>query len=279
MAKLIGLLFLLSTTLMPAFAQTQEEPGSGHQPDPRGRNPLRDTWNAARTLGEDALHIYSAPARMDRSDGLKVLGWLAAAGLVYTLDDELSAMAHRNEDATLLQPFWDLADFVEPVGHMGNTNAYYFGGVAVGYVTGLDRLSLICAQILEAHFIAGLGKNLAQAVVRRPRPFQGYGSQEFGVDDATSFPSGHAINIFQLATILSHHVDRRAFTWSAYLTAGLVGVQRVRSDMHWSSDVLLSAVWGTAVARAVLRLHEERALEITPHASALGMGLQVGWRF
>ena len=162
--------------------------------------------------------------------------------------DELQDMAHRNEENDLLKPLWEVGDFFEPVGHMGNTNAYYFGGVALGWVTGQDRLSLICAQILEAHFIAGLGKNAVQAVVRRPRPFQGYESDKFGVEDATSFPSGHSINIFQLATILSHHVNRRPFTWAAYACAGLVGIQRVRADMHWSSDVLLSAVYGTAVS-------------------------------
>jgi len=274
MSRLIALLVLICGAF-PALAQDTDWL---HRPTLE-KNPAQDTWHAAHTLGEDALYIYTAPARMDRSDFLMTLGWLAATGLVFALDDELSDMAHRNEENDLLKPLWEVGDFFEPAGHMGNTNAYYFGGVALGWVTRQDKLSLICAQILEAHFIAGLGKNAVQAVVNRPRPFQGYESDKFGVEDATSFPSGHSINIFQLATILSHHVNRRGFTWAAYACAGLVGIQRVRADMHWSSDVLLSAVYGTAVARGVLKLHEGRQMNVAPHVSQLGVGMQVAWRF
>ena len=62
---------------------------------------------------------------------------------------------------------------------------------------------------------AGLGKTLAQSFAGRLRPSVGQGPESWGNDDATSFPSGHAINIFQLATVLSHHADRWWFTTGA----------------------------------------------------------------
>ena len=243
------------------------------------KNPVIDLYAAGRTLVTDAAHIYTAPVRMSGSDALEVAVLLAATGLVFAFDQDILDLVQRNENEGALRPLWDVADFAEPVGHMGNTNAYYFGGVAVGYVTGVDELSLICAQILESHFIAGLGKNAIGWVAGRHRPFEGGDPYSFGNDNATSLPSGHAINIFQLATILSYHVDRPVFTWAAYATAGLVGIQRVRANMHWPSDVLISAVYGTAVARAVLKLHEGRELSVAPHVSELGVGMQVGWRF
>jgi len=243
------------------------------------KNPAVDLYNAGRILVEDGAHIYTAPARMSTNDALEVAAYLAATGLIFAFDQEILDLVQRNENSAALGPLWDVADFIEPVGHMGNTNAYYFGGMALGYVTGVDELSLICAQILEAHFIAGVGKRAVNYVAGRRRPFEGDGPYSFGNDDATSFPSGHSINIFQVATILSHHVDRKAFTWAAYACAGLVGIQRVRASMHWPSDVFLSAVYGTAVARAVLGLHEGREVAIAPHVSEAGIGMQVSWEF
>ncbi|MBU2500308.1 phosphatase PAP2 family protein [bacterium] len=268
---------LIPWLLLPAAAAAQ--PG---EPDPSrsgGMNPARDLYRAGRTLITDGLHVYTAPARMSGGDALAVGAILAGAGLVYAFDEDIAHLAHRNEESRLLHPFWEVADFIEPAGDMGNTNAYYFGGVAVGYLTGFDTLTLVCAQLLEAHFIAGLGKNVVQEFVGRTRPFEDQGPRSFGNEDATSFPSGHTINIFQMAAILSHHADRRPVTWAAYGCAALVGIQRVRADMHWPSDVFLSAVYGHAVARAVLRLHEERSHVVEPHFSALGAGIQVGWRF
>ncbi len=248
-------------------------------PAAAGGDPAGDLFAAGRILVEDGAHVYASPLRMSTGDAVKVAAWLAAAGIVYALDDEILDLAERNEDEPALRQVWDAADFLEPVGHMGNTNAWYFGGLALGYVAGQDRLTLICGQILEAHFIAGLGKIAVQAAVGRTRPFEGFGSREFGRADATSFPSGHAINIFQLATILSHHVDRRAFSTAAYAGAGLVAAQRVKSGAHWASDVLLSAAYGTAVARAVLRRHGERGLRLGPHVSELGLGACFACRF
>ncbi len=125
-----------------------------------------------------------------------------------------------------------------------------------------------------------MGKVAVQSVVGRRRPHEGEGAKSFGNDDATSFPSGHTLNIFQLATILSHHADRAWFTVGAYTIAAAVGVQRVASDAHWPSDVLFSAALGTAVARAVVNLHEgyggpRPIIAPTPDGPALG----VSWNF
>ena len=242
-------------------------------------NPIKDVPYVVETFTRDAFHIYTFPLHMSARDASVLAGAVAVTGLLYAFDEEILDMAHRNEDSDLLRPLWQTGDFFEPVGHMGNTNIWYLGGAALGYVTRQDKLTLICAQILESHYIAGMGKNAIQYFVRRPRPFQDFGPREFGVENATSFPSGHSSNIFQLAPILSHHVNRRAFTVLAYTVSTSVALQRIRSDMHWTSDVFLSAFYGWSVAKGVLRLHEGRRLVVEPHVSALGVGLQLTTRF
>jgi hypothetical protein len=260
--------------LFPASGYGVVDEGSTSEFDPIG-----DTINASRIFIEDGWHIFSSPARMSSDDAFKLGAYLTITGIIFTFDEEILELIQRNEDSAILKPLWEIGDFLEPVGHMGNTNAYFMGGMAVGYVTGMDKVTLICGQLLESHWLAGLGKNLAGELVGRSRPYEEMGAYSFGNKDSTSFPSGHASNIFQVATILSYHVDRKPFTWTAYACAGLVGLQRVRSDMHWPSDVFLSAVYGTAVARAVLKLHEKRDVTVMPHVSHMGVGMQIGWRF
>ena len=87
-------------------------------------------------------------------------------------------------------------------------------------------------------------------------------------------------SIFQLATVLSHHANRTWFSIGAYAIAASVGVQRVMSDAHWTSDVIVSAAFGTAVARCVVLLHESYGGPrpvVTATAQGPAMGLV--WRF
>jgi len=248
-------------------------------PEELGR-PLHDAGFAVHAAAYDLTYVATSPARITTRQALLWGGVLAAGAVAYAYDQEILDAVRDSRDTPGLRWFHELGAFVEPVGHMGNMNAYYFGGLALGYVTGQDRVTRIFAEILESHFIAGLGKNLAQSLAGRDRPYAGNGPDSWGNEDATSFPSGHAINIFQLATILSHHADRTWFTVGAYTVAAAVGVQRVESRAHWLSDVIVSAAFGTAVARAVVHVHE-RYGGPQPLVTATAGGPAVGlrWRF
>lgn len=272
----IWIMALLSVSFSAPAAAAQDSSGE----PPLLVRPACDLVHAADLFVRDAWHIATFPRHLDRRGWLLLGGTVAATALAYAYDEELLAMAHRNEEADLLRPLWEVGDFFEPVGHMGNTNIWYVGGLSVSYLAGWDRPLSMFAQILESHYIAGLGKNASQYFIGRPRPFEGFGPREFGRDDATSFPSGHASNIFQVAVVVSHHAKRPWVSAAAYTIAGSVAVQRVRSDMHWPSDVLLSSVYGWTVARAVVARHEERtAARLQPHVSQLGCGAQLAWRY
>jgi len=207
-------------------------------------------------------------------------GLLATTVVLYNNDQDILDAVHDSREQSGLKWFHEVGEFFEPVGHMGVMNKYYFAGLAVSYGVGSDKATRIFGEIIEVHFIAGLGKVAIQSVAGRARPHAGLGSRSWGNDDATSFPSGHAINIFELATVLSHHADRTWFSVGAYTIAAAVGVQRVASDAHWPSDVFLSAAFGTAVARCVVNLHEKYGgprpvMTSTPAGPSLGLA----WKF
>jgi membrane-associated phospholipid phosphatase len=69
-----------------------------------------------------------------------------------------------------------------------------------------------------------------------------------------SFPSGHTITAFSVATIFAERYGRRHrwVPWVAYPLAGLVGFSRVSLQSHFPSDVFAGAVLGYSISRFVV---------------------------
>lgn len=68
-----------------------------------------------------------------------------------------------------------------------------------------------------------------------------------------SFPSGHTIAAFSVATVFSERYRHRCWVpWVAYGLAGLVGFSRVTLQSHFPSDVFAGAVLGYTMSRYVV---------------------------
>jgi membrane-associated phospholipid phosphatase len=71
-----------------------------------------------------------------------------------------------------------------------------------------------------------------------------------------SFPSGHAIAAFSVATVVARRygTHHRWITYAAYGSAALVGFSRVSLSAHFPSDVFMGAALGYSISRfTVLR--------------------------
>jgi undecaprenyl-diphosphatase len=82
-----------------------------------------------------------------------------------------------------------------------------------------------------------------------------------------SFPSGHTLVSFAVATIIACR-HRWTAPW-AFGLAALVGVSRVSVGVHWPVDVVGGAILGTLVGFLVLALHKRREAR-KPAAGARG---------
>lgn len=242
------------------------------------RRPFADAGQGIGTAARDVAHLFTAPLRMDGGDALEVGGLVAAAGLLMLLDDELRDVANRNADAFPLKPALEAGRFLDPIGY-GTINLYYLGGLGVSYAAGWEPGVTTCRQLLTSFAVYGLLKIPVQEVVGRSRPYQDQGSHAFGRDDATSFPSGHTMNAFLLATVVSENVNRSWFTGVAYAGAVCVGLQRIEADAHWASDVFLSAATAIAIARGVVRLQEQRRVAMVPRLGPEGQGMALAIGF
>jgi hypothetical protein len=89
-----------------------------------------------------------------------------------------------------------------------------------------------------------------QLIFARQRPGEGAGNGDFFKHHAinTSFPGGHAMFTFAMASVLA---DEYPKTWArilAYGAATTVTVTRFMARDHWASDMFIGAGLGTAIA-------------------------------
>lgn len=71
------------------------------------------------------------------------------------------------------------------------------------------------------------------------------------VGAGSSFPSGHTILAFSVATVIARRYGKRHawVSWVAYGAAGALGFSRITLQSHFPSDVFLGAALGYSIAR------------------------------
>lgn len=87
-----------------------------------------------------------------------------------------------------------------------------------------------------------------------------------------SFPSGHAVVAFSIASAVSEEARRPWVTALAYGGAAAVAWSRVYEDKHWTSDVTAGALIGILAGRGTVRLlHRPRGTAEPTVAVAPGL--------
>lgn len=151
--------------------------------------------------------------------------------------------------------------FVQEHCHNAATDALfpvitYFGEAGLFWIV----LSLImlffkatrkCAVCALAAIALGflVGELGLKNIVCRPRPYQVFPQQVqllISAPGGYSFPSGHTVSSFAVATVYFCHSKK----WGslALVLAALIGFSRVFLFVHWPTDVLAGVVLGVAAA-------------------------------
>jgi len=129
--------------------------------------------------------------------------------------------------------------------------AFYVAGRA-GHNPRARETGVLGAEALldSAIVVTGL-----KEITQRTRPSGGRSRGDF-FDGGSSFPSGHSIEAWSLATVIANEYHHRLpVQIAAYGIASAVSVARFTGQKHYLSDVLVGSAMGYGIGRYVYRTH------------------------
>lgn len=243
-----------------------------------GRSVCRDFYQYGKDYAYDGWYLVTSPLRLTRKQAIGVGATFLVGGLIYAYDEPLLNGFRRRGNEPWYQDLQHLGDEIETYGLAATMNPYYIGGIFTGYVFKIKWLEETSVQLHETMFFGSIIRQVFVHLFGRARPFEHRGPYSFRFDKGSSFFSGHTTNVFEAATIISHQCDFWPVTIVAYSLASVIGLQRLQAYAHWPSDVYLGAIYGTVVARTLIKLHENRKLKLVPVRGA-DFGVGLGYSF
>jgi membrane-associated phospholipid phosphatase len=232
-----------------AFPRGAGAAGDERTEEPESLKPL--VKRLARNIGQDQKQIWTSPFRINRKNARWWLAFGAATGVLIATDRRTSRQLANT------------ADQVAFSGHVSQVGAVY---TLIPTAAGLYLSGLLThdAKLRETGLLGG--EALADALIvsevlklaaGRQRPLEGDGSGHF-FHAGASFPSGHAIESFALASVISHrYANRKAVAVLAYGLAGLISASRFSGRKHFASDILAGGAMGWFIGRHVSEAHQD----------------------
>ncbi len=198
-----------------------------------------------------AGRVVSSPARISKED-LPAIGAVAAGGLaLYSLDGQLRHGFLKNRSK--LND--DISRNAEKLGNGGYDAAIVAGYGGLGLLLKDPYMQDTALLAAESFLAANTAGTLLKYTAGRARPYAEDGKRRFTPfkfkTARTSFPSGHTVSAFSVASVFAARAESTVVKVLAYSLASSVAFQRVYADKHWASDVLAGAAIGTAVGRWV----------------------------
>lgn len=162
-----------------------------------------------------------------------------------------------------------------PVQRYQNTSNIAIGGLSASlaglWIYGLktDNLHAKETGFLELETLTNTFLIYApmQFIAGRQRPGEGNGNGDFWQHHAlnTSFPGGHTMFAWSMATVLAREYPKTWVRILAYGAAGTVTVSRLMAHDHWSSDMLVGTAFGFAIGTHIFHSHCEPGLSPSCH--------------
>ena len=210
----------------------------------------------------DQKDIFTSPFRANRHNAVQWLVPMAVTGALIASDTHI-ANAFENSSG---QVRWG--------GRISDIGASYtlIPIVAGSYVYGAWRddpkareIGVLGTQsLLDSLIVVGVLKE----VFRRNRPDEKNPGDFWG--GGTSFPSGHAIQVWSIASLLDHEFKHKKIVGiTAYSLAAIVSAARIAAQKHFASDVIAGGTMGWFIGRYVYDTHMSHLAH--KHASLIPM--------
>ena len=196
----------------------------------------------------DQKEIFTSPFRMNR-DNVKwwLLSGVVTAGLIAA--DRRIANSFENSQG---QVKWGgrISQIGASYTLVPLVAGYYGFGVLADHAKAREIGVLGTESLLDSLIVAGVLKE----AFRRNRPDESKPGDFWG--GGRSFPSGHAIQVWSIASLVSHEYKHQPIVGVvAYSLAALVSASRVAAQKHFASDIFVGGTMGWFIGRYVYDTH------------------------
>ncbi len=216
---------------------------------------------ARKLLGNillDQKEIWTSPFHMHKSDAGWWLGIGALTATLIATDHHTSSLLENSKGQVL----W--GNRVSNIGAAYTlvpiVAGFYTFGVLGDHPKARETAVLGGEALLDSLIVVSVLKPIAG----RNRPNAPDDPGNF-FDGGQSFPSGHAIEVWSLASVISYEYGHtKVVPIIACALASVVTVARFTAQQHYASDLLVGGGMGWFIGRYVWKTHQDHAIH--PHS-------------
>lgn len=231
------------------FSQTIDSKSDPSNTIPSFKDDITSAYNTG-------VRLISAPSDFDIKDWITLGSVAALTSAGFFFDKENREFWQRNKTKTLN----DISEVGRIYGEISYaailSGSLYLGGK----IFKSKDVSVTGRMLIEGLLYAGLTTTIIKFTTGRSRPYMNEGNFNFNffqtTNDYLSFPSGHSTVAFTLSSILSQRINNTYASVGLYSLAFLTLWQRMYSDNHWLSDVILGASIGYFIGKAVVKFDD-----------------------
>jgi membrane-associated phospholipid phosphatase len=240
-------------------------PSTQASPTPAPRTSPTPTLESrfVKNVLRDQRAIWTSPFHLRRADSR----WLLPVGLstiALVATDRHTAGAIDDDDH--LNISHDVSFLGSTYGAAGIAATFYVVGRASHNARARETGLLGGEALIDGGIVSLVLKTASQ----RPRPRVDDASGEF-FDRGNSFPSGHAIAAWSMASVVAdEYHDRPLVRFGAYGLATAVSLARYTGRNHFLSDALVGSAIGYGIGHYVYRTHHDSSLDARSGQTTVG---------
>ncbi len=206
---------------------------------------------------QNVIAVGTLPLKFDKYNWVVTTAILGSTAIAFFGDQPVQKLFRAHQSST--------ADNIFIPGHYYGSYSIAIGLGGSMYLYGLGFsqawLQETGREVIISLALAGVATGILKVVCGRARPNMDEGSGDFDFfaksNSSQSFPSGHATVAFALSSVLASRISNPYATIGLFGLATLTGMQRMYSDNHWLSDVIMGASIGTVIGQLVTKNSRE----------------------
>jgi membrane-associated phospholipid phosphatase len=219
-----------------------------------------------RNILKDQKAIWTSPFHLKHQDTKWLIPSVVGFGSLITTDRITGDEIGETEKTV------KVSRAISNAGSLYSLGAFAGAFYLIGRKTQNDRARETGILTAEALFDGVIVSGALKVISQRGRPLDGRERSEF-FDGGSSFPSGHSVQVWSVATLVAHEYSQsRAVQLAAYGLASAVSVARFTGHKHYLSDVVVGSAMGYGIGRYVYRTHhhtDSAGSDVTEHVDRM----------